>query len=296
MNDVQGKPPAIALRQVAFGRSGEENPVLSGIDLTIPAGQWVAIAGANGCGKSTLLRLVNGLLKPTSGDIAINGHALASDRSWEIRMDIGTVFANPDNQFVGATVRDDIAFGLENRQLARDEMVQRVEHYADMLHVTPLLDRHPAMLSGGQKQRVALASVLAMEPSLILFDEATSMLDEGSKNELLALMKEMHSSKRYTMVCVSHDTDELLAAERLIALGGGAIIGDGEPEELFRDAELLQACRLGTPYLLQLSRELKALGLPIKEALTEREVLEQLWTLGWKTSPTATPMPAASRP
>lgn len=288
-------PPAIELKGVTYRRDGNEPAVLKDIGLTVPAGQWLAIAGVNGCGKSTLLRMINGLLAPSAGDVLINGRLLRGEGAWELRKEIGTVFANPDNQFVGATVRDDIAFGLENRCLDRAEMVQRVEAYAEMLHVTPLLDRHPAMLSGGQKQRVALASVLATEPRILLFDEATSMLDESSKGELLELMKEMSGGKRYTIVSVSHDTDELLSADRLVMLDGGSIIGDGSPSELFRDEKLLEACRLQTPYCLQLCRELKLLGVDIGEHLGEREVLEQLWNLGLKKSPIDMAMPGKSR-
>jgi len=277
---------AVLLKHVYYGQ-GCTN-VLKDVSLAIPHGQWVCIAGRNGAGKSTLIRLLNGLLLMTRGRILIDGVEQNGCTLGEIRRHIGMVFANPDDQFVGLTVEDDIAFGLENLCLSREEMQQRIQIYAERLDIVHLLHRHPATLSGGQKQRAAIAAVLAMEPAIIVLDEAASMLDEMAKRELLDLMRAMHGEGRYTIISVTHDVEEMAEADRMIVLDGGMIAADGSPRELLLQDELLQRCRLKAPFALQLCRELKARGIDIGELVREKEVLEALWAYHSKRYLTAT--------
>ncbi|MEC0202168.1 energy-coupling factor transporter ATPase [Paenibacillus lautus] len=286
MGTMDKSEHAVKLKHVYYGQ-GCTN-VLKDVSLTIPHGQWVCIAGRNGAGKSTLIRLLNGLLLMSRGRILIDGLELNGRTLGEIRRHIGMVFANPDDQFVGLTVEDDIAFGLENLCLSRGEMLQRIRTYAERLDMVHLLHRHPATLSGGQKQRAAITAVLAMEPSIIVLDEAASMLDEKAKNELLGFMRTMHNEGRYTIISITHDVEEMAEADRMIVLDGGMVTADGSPRELLLQEELLQRCRLKVPFALQLCRELKARGIDIGELVREKEVLEALWSYHSKRSLTAT--------
>ncbi|MFE9275682.1 ATP-binding cassette domain-containing protein [Paenibacillus glucanolyticus] len=286
MGTIDKSKHAVLLEHVYYGQ-GCTN-VLKDVSLAIPHGQWVCIAGRNGAGKSTLIRLLNGLLLMSRGRILIDGLEQSGRTLGDIRRHIGMVFANPDDQFVGLTVEDDIAFGLENLCLSREEMQHRIQTYAERLDIVHLLKRHPATLSGGQKQRSAIAAVLAMEPSILVLDEAASMLDEKSKNELLDSMRAMHADGRYTLISITHDVEEMAEADRLIVLDGGMVTADGSPRELLLREDLLQRCRLKAPFALQLCRELKERGIDIGELVREKEVQEALWLYHSKRYLTAT--------
>jgi len=286
LHDNYNNPPAIQLNKVSFKRGSEV--VLKQLSITIPVGQWVALAGRNGSGKSTLARLLNGLLQADSGAIAIHGIPLQAEQLYDIRSRIGYIFASPDDQFIGLTIRDDIAFGLENLRLPSEQIEQRIVEYAELLNLTPLLDRHPATLSGGQKQRAALAAVLAMKPDILILDEATSMLDSSFRDYLLTCLKRWTLEQQLTVITISHDVKELVAADRLIMLNDGAILADGKPENLLVQQPLLEACRLQAPYTLKLCRELKLQGIDIGELLSEQEVLSKLWELRSSRSHIAT--------
>ena len=279
---------AVVFKDVSYrrGSGSHETSILKDIQLTIDTGEWVCIVGENGSGKSTLVRMINGMLSVSNGEIHVAGKQLNPDTLWDIRQRVGIVFANPDDQFVGMTVADDIAFGLENQCLDHVRMQEKIADYAQKLQITHLLDRHPATLSGGQKQRCAIAAVLAMEPSIVIFDEAASMLDERSKIELLDTMKAMRQSGNYTLISVTHDTDEMAAADRMIVLADQTIAADGKPQDILKRDDLMQRCRLLTPYPLQLCRELKLRGIDIGEYIDEREVLAALWEYHSKTCPT----------
>lgn len=251
---------AYELEQVSFAYVPDA-PVLDEVTLRISSGSWVSVVGPNGCGKSTLAKLLGGLLAVNNGTISVEGRELTRESVWEIRPRIGMVFQNPDNQFIGATVEEDIAFGLEGRCLSREEMRGRVERYAEKLEISHLLSKHPAELSGGQKQRVAIASILAMEPGIVIFDEASSMLDEKARGELLQIWQDMRKSGDYTLISITHDAEEIMASDRAIVLRGGAIAADRTPAELFADEELLQACRLIAPYRVRLLQELRKRGM-----------------------------------
>lgn len=274
----------IKMENVSYAGSRGKQPLLTGLTLDIPAGQWVSIAGKNGAGKSTFVRLINGLLKADGGRVVVDGLLLAADTVWTVRERVGIVFANPDNQFVGMTVAEDIVFGMENRCLPRDIMLERLRHYAELMKIGHLLERHPGELSGGQKQRVAIASVLAMEPKIVIFDEATSMLDEKSKKEIMTIINDMRAEGRYTIVSVTHDSEEMAASDRVIALSDGTIAADGRPLDVLRNDEVLERCRLKPPFLLQLCKELRKRGTDIGDHLDESEVLEALWEYNSKKS------------
>ncbi|MFD2117499.1 ATP-binding cassette domain-containing protein [Paenibacillus yanchengensis] len=279
----QQQLPAIQLQHIYYNY--QQTSILSDFCLTIEQGEWVAIAGSNGSGKSTFARLINGLLQADRGEIYLFGEKLTEASVYDLRKHIGYIFASPDDQFVGLTVADDIAFGLENLCLSHAEMSARIQYYAQLFDITSLLDRHPGTLSGGQKQRVAIAAVLAMEPKIIIMDEALSMLDAAFKQSFMQYLATEARKKGQTLLTISHDLAELAAADRLILLHDGQIIADGAPQQLLQQQQLLTTCRLLPEYTTELSRELQKLGIPIELCRTEKEVLAALWALHSKTFP-----------
>ncbi|MDO3411429.1 ATP-binding cassette domain-containing protein [Saccharibacillus sp. CPCC 101409] len=262
---VRESAAAAELKGIRFAYEKDE-VVLQGVDLRVENGEWIAIVGASGCGKSTLVRLLNALLRPQGGTVEVFGEELAESNAPLVRSRIGMVFQNPDNQFIGETVEEDIAFGLEGLCLERAEMERRIRVYARKLNVEPLLRRHPSELSGGQKQRCAIASCLAMEPEIVVFDEATSMQDENSRREMLNIMADMQARGGYTIFSVTHDADEMLAADRIVALKDGTVRADRSPGDFFADEELLRDCGIEMPFRLRLERELGRRGLIEAEA------------------------------
>ncbi|WP_020615467.1 ATP-binding cassette domain-containing protein [Paenibacillus daejeonensis] len=276
--------PVIRMKDVVCRRATGEAPVINGVTLTVERGEWVCVAGGNGSGKSTLVRLLNGLLLAESGTIEIDGRWLRADTLWDIRQKVGIVFPQPDDQFVGLTVEDDLAFGLENQGLSPEAIDKRLWQIAAQFNLTELLDRHPGTLSGGQKQRVALAAVLAMQPEILILDEASAMLDGSSRADLLSWLKRTHRSGLLTIVMITHEIEEMAAADRLIVLREGCVVADGKPGELLGDEGLLQDSRLEIPYALQVCRELRQLGVETGEWTTEREAVDALWALVSKIS------------
>ncbi|WP_442603345.1 energy-coupling factor transporter ATPase [Paenibacillus sp. KN14-4R] len=272
------KLPIIQMEHVSFAYRGEE-PLIQDVTLCIPAGQWVTIVGANGSGKSTLVKLLNALLLKNAGQIHICGTELVAESKYEIRKQIGFIFQNPDNQFIGQTVRDDMIFGLENLALSKAEMEDRLQLYASKMKITHLLDKHPGQLSGGQKQRAAIAAILAMEPKIIIFDEATSMLDELATGEVIAIMQEMHRSGKYTLISISHDMDEIAASDRVLAMERGTIIADAAPADIFNRQDLMQKCRLKPPFIYQLKEELHKRNISIGNPTNDKELVSALWQL-----------------
>ncbi|MWV45773.1 ATP-binding cassette domain-containing protein [Paenibacillus sp. HJL G12] len=251
----------VLLDNVSFAYDGQHEDIKN-VCLAIGRGEWVTLAGANGCGKSTLIRLMNGLLRARCGCISIGGVRLESGTVGVIRQKVGMVFQNPDNQFIGATVEEDMAFGLEGMCLGAEEIGSRITRYAMRLGISGLLHRHPQELSGGQKQRAALAAILAMEPELIILDEASSMLDEKARGEMLELLREMHREERYTLLSITHDAEEIAASQRVLVMDRGRLTADLAPRELFRNGDLLRLCRMELPFRLQLAQELEKRGIP----------------------------------
>ena len=269
---------AIELQGVTYGY-GKDHFAVDGISVSIPQGQWVTLVGSNGSGKSTLVKLMNALLPKSAGSIRVKGIELQSDSVGKIRKTIGMVFQNPDNQFVGTTVEDDIVFGLEGQCLSVEVMEQRMTTYADKLGIADLLHKHPSELSGGQKQRVAIASILSMEPEVVIFDEASSMLDEKTRNDLMVILSDMHKSGRYTILSITHDVEEISASERVLVLHQGKLIADRTPTELFQDERMLEMCHLTAPFSFRLRSELHKHGVEIPIPSCEEELIEALWPL-----------------
>ncbi|NEU32492.1 energy-coupling factor transporter ATPase [bacterium LRH843] len=270
----------IELDDVCFQYEGSTELALDRIELAIHEGEWVSLVGRNGSGKSTFGRLLNGLLLPTNGSVSVNGLSTTDEEAvWEIRKKVGMVFQNPDHQFVATTVRDDIAFGLENIGLPRDEMEMRIDKYAALIGVASLLDTEPHRLSGGQKQRVAIAGTMAMEPSIIVFDEATSMLDPIGRNEVLATMKMLHE-RGSTIISITHDMDEAVLGNRVIVFVQGKMLVDGNPADVFSNENLLAKAGLVPPFSAKMQRLLRMRGISLqKQCLTEEELISELWTL-----------------
>ena len=249
------------------------------ISFQIKKGEYVAILGHNGSGKSTIAKLLIGLLEKKSGNIIIDHKELNLENLYKIREKIGIVFQNPDNQFIGATVRDDIAFGLENICIPREKMDELIERYAKRVRMDQFLDHEPTKLSGGQKQRVAIAGILAMSPSIIILDESTSMLDPRGRKEINELIRELKADKEMTIISITHDIEEAKNADRILLLNKGEIVGDDQPETLLMNEKLLLDLHLDTPFALKVSRKLKAQGIQINETLNVEELEKQLCQL-----------------
>ena len=249
------------------------------ISFQIKKGEYVAILGHNGSGKSTIAKLLIGLLEKKSGNIIIDHKELNLENLYKIREKIGIVFQNPDNQFIGATVRDDIAFGLENICIPREKMDELIERYAKRVRMDQFLDHEPTKLSGGQKQRVAIAGILAMSPSIIILDESTSMLDPRGRKEINELIRELKEDKEMTIISITRDIEEAKNADRILLLNKGEIVGDDQPETLLMNEKLLLDLHLDTPFALKVSRKLKAQGIQINETLNVEELEKQLCQL-----------------
>lgn len=259
--------------------STDEQPALNKVSLEIEAGQWVAIIGHNGSGKSTLAKALDGLIEPETGTIEVAGLKLTAKTVWEVRNHIGMVFQNPDNQFVGADVEGDVAFGMENRGLARSEMVRRVKQALAAVNMTAYAKHEPVRLSGGQKQRVAIAGVLALQPDVIIFDESTSMLDPEGRQDIIDLMSKLNQ-EGFTIISITHDIDEASLAQRVIVLDDGQIIADQKPADLFAKGQALIELGLDVPYPEKLKHELSKLGLRVPtKYLDEEGMVAWLWQL-----------------
>ena len=249
------------------------------ITFHVKRGEWLSIVGHNGSGKSTTVRLIDGLLEAESGEIVIDGQRLTEENVWNIRRQIGMVFQNPDNQFVGATVEDDVAFGLENQGLSRQEMKKRVEEALDLVGMLDFKKREPARLSGGQKQRVAIAGVVALRPAILILDEATSMLDPEGRRELIETVKEIRKDYDMTVISITHDLEEVAMSDRVLVMKKGSIESTSSPRELFSRNDLDQI-GLDDPFSNQLKNFLSQNGYDLPENyLTESELEDKLWEL-----------------
>ena len=249
------------------------------ITFHVKRGEWLSIVGHNGSGKSTTVRLIDGLLEAESGEIVIDGQRLTEENVWNIRRQIGMVFQNPDNQFVGATVEDDVAFGLENQGLSRQEMKKRVEEALDLVGMLDFKKREPARLSGGQKQRVAIAGVVALRPAILILDEATSMLDPEGRRELIETVKGIRKDYDMTVISITHDLEEVAMSDRVLIMKKGEIESTSSPRELFSRNDLDQI-GLDDPFANQLKNSLSQNGYDLPENyLTESELEDKLWEL-----------------
>ena len=255
----------------------QEDYTLKDVSFHVKPGEWLSIVGHNGSGKSTTARLLDGLLLAESGDIHIAGKKLTEENIWEIRQDIGMVFQNPDNQFVGATVEDDVAFGLENKGISHSEMTNRVTEALALVGMTAFKTREPARLYGGQKQRVAIAGALATRPKILIFDESTSMLDPDGRQELLGTIQTIRQQFDMTIISITHDLDEVALSDRVIVMKSGEIESISTPRELFSRGNDLVALGLDLPFTVRLQESLQDIGWPSKEYRTETELEDDLW-------------------
>lgn len=257
----------------------DQRPALKGVSFSINKGEWVAIIGPNGSGKSTLAKTVNGLIEPDSGEVAVGGLELNEKNVWSIREMVGMVFQNPDNQFVGSTVQDDVAFGLENLGIPREEMLERVRTALEKVNMLEFAEREPARLSGGQKQRVAIAGIVALRPDIMILDEATSMLDPQGREEVLRTVKEVKEQENLSVLSITHDIDEAAAANRVLVMRDGQMIQEGTPETIFSYGEKLVEMGLDLPFPERLKASLKKEGIDVPEDyLTEEGMVDWLWT------------------
>lgn len=262
----------------------QEHNTLDDLSFHVKRGEWLSIIGHNGSGKSTTVRLLDGLLAAESGQIFIEGDLLTEDNVWDIRHKIGMVFQNPDNQFVGATVEDDVAFGLENKGIPLDEMKERVAKALDLVGMSEFADREPSRLSGGQKQRVAIAGALAMQPDIIILDEATSMLDPEGRLELIKTIREIRKQYQMTVISITHDLDEVALSDRVLVMKKGKVESSSTPEELFNRGDDLLTLGLDVPFSTNLISALKDKGFDFTQNyLTEKDLEDQLWELLLKT-------------
>ena len=267
----------IELKNVSFryDKTVEEYQI-DRVSFHVKQGEWLSIVGHNGSGKSTVVRLIDGLLEAESGEIYIDGKQLTRETIWEIRSKIGIVFQNPDNQFVGATVEDDVAFGLENQGIPREEMLQRVEKAIEQVGMLEFKDREPSRLSGGQKQRVAIAGIIALRPTIIILDEATSMLDPEGREDLMAVMRELQKKFQLTIISITHDLTEIALSDRTLVFQKGKLESSMTPRELFSRNDLNEI-GLDKPFSKQVQESLSS-HFPLKQDyLTESELLDQLW-------------------
>lgn len=270
----------IEVRNLKYKYDSEsENYTLNDVSFQVKKGEWLSIVGHNGSGKSTTVRLIDGLLEAESGDIIISGDKLTAENVWEKRRQIGMVFQNPDNQFVGATVEDDVAFGLENQGLDYDLMVERVQQALELVGMQDFKEREPARLSGGQKQRVAVAGVVALRPDIIILDEATSMLDPEGRLDLIQIVKKIKDKNQLTVISITHDLDEIALSDRVLVMKEGQVESTATPRELF-SREDLEELGLDQPFVNQVKAALRQSGLSLPDSyLTEKELQDQLWAL-----------------
>lgn len=256
-----------------------EDYILKDVTFHVKQGEWLSIVGHNGSGKSTTIRLIDGLLEAESGEIIIDGDELTLENVWEKRRHIGMVFQNPDNQFVGATVEDDVAFGLENQGMDYQTMFDRVQEALDIVGMQDFKEREPARLSGGQKQRVAIAGVVALRPDIVILDEATSMLDPEGRLELIQTVKKIKDQHGMTVISITHDLDEVALSDRVLVMKEGQVESTSTPSELFSRTDL-EDLGLDEPFTNQVKATLLNSGFQLpKRYLTEKELQDYLWEL-----------------
>lgn len=251
-----------------------ERPLLfNQLSLTVHQGEWLAIIGQNGSGKSTLARLIDGLLVLNQGEIIVDDLMVNDQNIYDIRDRIGMVFQNPEDQFVGATVEDDVAFGLENRLVKREKMHEIVEKSLKNVGMWDFRERIPANLSGGQKQRVAIAGIIALSPKIIILDEATSMLDPRGRKEILKLVRHLKEQNHLTVISITHDIDEAAEADRVIVLNQGKIIDESTPRAIFSHSKRLKEVGLDIPYTAKLIAALVKRGIVAEKSYMDDKEL-----------------------
>lgn len=268
----------IEIKHLSFSYD-EQIKALDDISFSIEEGSYTVIVGHNGSGKSTIAKLLIGLLEAQNGSIRVDDIELTEETVYDIRDRVGIVFQNPDNQFIGATVADDIAFGLENHQVPHEQMQQIIEEFAARVNMSKYLNSEPTKLSGGQKQRVAIAGVLAMRPQIMIFDESTSMLDPQGKAEINALVKRIHEETGITIISITHDIEEMVSSDHVIVMKEGHVVMDGTPFEVLNNEEELIQMQLDIPFSLKFVNEMKKQGISLKREIWMEKVVDELCRL-----------------
>ena len=263
---------AIEVKNLCFSYE-KDVPVLKNISFSVNKGEYVTLIGHNGSGKSTLSKLLCYLLEANSGTITVFGKVLNDENIKDIRKSIGIVFQNPDNQFIGSTVESDIAFGLENRNFSREEMRDLINKYSSLVGMNDFLRRAPDELSGGQKQRVAIASVLALNPEIIIFDEATSMLDPKGKEDVLKIIKDIQKTREKTLISITHDMDEAIMAYYCIVFSKVKIIAFDESKNILNNSKIIEESKIDSPFIYKISSKIDG----IKPTYDIEELLENIW-------------------
>ncbi|MBR6957878.1 MAG: energy-coupling factor transporter ATPase [Erysipelotrichaceae bacterium] len=266
---------AIKVENLNFDYNENERTIIDA-SFEIPHGSYTTVIGHNGSGKSTIAKLLLGLLEKKSGSIFIDGIEMSEENIDKIRSKIGIVFQNPDNQFIGSTVRDDIAFGLENHRFPREQMDPIIENMAAKVNMTEFLNSEPTKLSGGQKQRVAIASVLAMNLEIIVFDEATSMLDPSGKRDINKLIKEIHDNQKLTVISITHDIEEVAQSDNVIVVDQGRIALVGKPEEIFKNEKMMVRMKLDIPFEYKLYNALQTKGVKVTKTLDMERMADEV--------------------
>ena len=266
----------ISLDGVSYTYEEAPSPALSEISAGIRSGEFVAVLGHNGSGKSTLAKLLNALYVPTEGTVTVCGFDTKDDdRIWDIRQQAGMIFQNPDNQIVATVVREDVAFGLENLGVPQQEMIPRIDTALKAVRMSQFADSAPHLLSGGQKQRVAIAGILAMEPSVIIADEATAMLDPSGRSEVLETVRTLNRQKGITVIWITHFMEEAALADRIVVVSDGRIAASGTPAEIFEQVELMRELHLDVPHMTDLAHTLRDQGMPLRSGILTVEDMER---------------------
>lgn len=268
----------VEVSHLYFSYDGQ-NDVIKDVSFEIPKGSYTTIVGHNGSGKSTIAKLLIGLLKAKSGEIKILGNTLNEENVYSLRNHVGIVFQNPDNQFIGSTVADDIAFGLENHCVPQEQMQAIIEDVAARVNMSDFLDSEPTKLSGGQKQRVAIAGILAIAPDIIIFDESTSMLDPQGKASINEQIQKLHDERNITILSITHDMEEVAQSEYVIVLKDGKVEMQGTPKQIFEHKGKLKEMKLELPFALSFSEKLKNEGIFKDSYCTLDEVVNELCQL-----------------
>lgn len=269
----------ISIKNLNYTYPESKQPAIKDLSLDIYKNEWLSIVGKNGSGKSTLTKLIDGLIEADSGTIAVAGQVINEESIWDARTKIGIIFQNPDHQFVGATVEDDVAFGLENQGMPRDQMVKEVDRALELVKMSAFKTRDPQSLSGGQKQRVAIAGVLATKPQIIIMDESTSMLDPDGRKTVLDLVQQLRSQQDLTIISITHDIEETELSQRIVVLNDGQIVQDGKPADIYNLGVNLTKYGLEEPFSSELVSILRdSIKLP-EGYMSEEELKKELWKL-----------------
>ena len=276
MRDIITTMSKLEIKNLSFSYDGS-NKVIDDISFSVEKGTFVSVLGHNGSGKSTLAKLIVGLLEKESGQIFFNDVEIDDKNLRDLQTKTSLIFQNPDNQFVGSTVEDDIAFGLENRCFPHDQMQAEIEHFADSVNMLDHLKKEPINLSGGQKQRVALAGALILRPEILILDEATSMLDPKGKSTVRRVIDRIHKeNKELTIISITHDIDEALLSDKVLILSKGKLVKEGKPQDILRDESALLEVKLDMPFVYKLEKELKEIGIN-SNAENIDQLVEDIW-------------------